>query len=196
MKSAVHHHGSANCHCLGKCDGNLVKKIWIGISTLLGCASACAQPPASSEWWSYLAAYDAGPGSILLDLTLRKIAPVKEYSHLIVTGVTYTSTQKDGLPDVDDLDRLNRISRAVVAAIAHKTPSIYVGTFTHNFEQLNYIYVPNVDGIAVVIDKVYSKFCAGCKTYTNIKSDPSWSAYQEFLFPNEATRKHYGLRFD
>ena len=52
---------------------------------------ANAEPLASAEWWSYLAAYDAGPGSIRLDMSLRQIAPVKGFPHHIVTGVRYTS---------------------------------------------------------------------------------------------------------
>ena len=155
-----------------------------------------AEPLASAEWWSYLAAYDAGPGSIRLDMSLRKTAPVEGFPHLIVTGVTYTSTQRKGLPEAEDLDRLNQISSAVVAAIAAKTPSIHAGTFTHDFEQLNYIYVSNVEGISDVVKNVYSQRCPGCKTYTNLKNDASWSAYREFLFPNEATLKHYGLQLD
>jgi len=157
---------------------------------------ANAEPYVSNEWWSYLAAYDAGPGSIRLDMKLRKIAPVKEFPHLVVTGVTYTSTQRDGLPEAGDLDRLNDISSAVVAAIAAKTPSIYAGTFTHDFEQLNYVYVPDLEGIAEIIKNVYSQRCPGCKTYTNLKDDASWSAYREFLFPNAATLEHYGLQLD
>ena len=173
-----------------------MKRILIGISMLLTNVVASAQPNASAEWWSYLATYDAGPGSIRLDMNLRKTAPVKGFPHLVVTGVTYTSTQRKGLPEAEDLDRLNQISSAVVAAIAAKTPSIHAGTFTHDFEQLNYIYVTNVEGIAEVVKNVYSQRCPGCKTYTNLKNDASWSAYREFLFPNEATLKHYGLQLD
>jgi hypothetical protein len=173
-----------------------MKRILIGIAMLLTSVVANAEPYASAQWWSYLAAYDAGPGSIRLDLKLRKIAPVKGFSHLVVTGVTYTSTQRNGLPEPGDVDRLNEISSAVVAAIAAKTPSIYAGTFTHDFEQLNYIYVPNGEGIAEVVKNVFSQRCPGCKTYTNLKDDASWSAYREFLFPSEVTIKHYGLQLD
>ena len=173
-----------------------MKRILIGISLLLTNVVASAQANASAEWWSYLGAYDAGPGSIRLDMSLRKTAPVEGFSHLIVTGVTYTSTQRKGLPEAGDLDRLNQISSAVVAAIAAKTPSIHAGTFTHDFEQLNYIYVSNVEGIAEVVKNVYSQRCPECKTYTNLKDDASWSAYREFLYPNEATLKHYGLQLD
>jgi hypothetical protein len=174
-----------------------MKKFLLGASLFLACAVTHAQSSPKPDWWNYLASYEAGrPGSIRVDLALRKVAPVEGYSHVIVTGVSYTTTQKDGLPDAKDLDRLNKISNAVVAAVAKKTPSMFAGTFTHNFEQLNYIYVRNADGLEKVVENVYAKLCAGCKTSTNIKSDPTWSAYRDFLFPNEATRTHYGLRRD
>lgn len=168
----------------------------LGSLLLLTSAAACAQPSESNEWWSYLAEYDAGPGSIRLDLKLRKNPPIKQFPYVVVSGVTYTSSRKDGLPEAGDIDRINGISTALVSAIARHSPSIHAGTFTHNFEQLNYIYVPNGEGLAAVIGKVYGKLCAGCKTYTNIKKDPAWSAYREFLYPNEVTRKHYRLQLD
>jgi hypothetical protein len=174
-----------------------MKKILLGASLFLACVVTHAQSSPKPDWWTYLASYEAGrPGSIRVDLALRKVAPVEGYSHVIVTGVTYTSAQKDGLPEPKDLARLNKISAAVVAAIGKKTPSIHAGTFTHNFEQLNYIYVRNTDGLEKLVEKVYAKSCAGCKTHTNIKDDPTWTAYREFLFPNEATREHYHLRRD
>jgi hypothetical protein len=173
-----------------------MKKILAGAALFVTCAATCAQSPTKTDWWSYLASYKAGPGTIRVDLALRKVAPVEGYSHVLVTGVTYATTQKDRLPAAKDLERLNKISDAVAAAVAKKTPSIYAGTFTHNFEQLNYIYVRNTDGLEKVVGNVYAKLCAGCKTYTNVKSDPSWSAYRDFLFPNEATRKYYNLRRD
>jgi hypothetical protein len=173
-----------------------MRKTLVGILALLACTVAWAQSSTGSQWWSYLAAYGDTPGSVRVDLGLRKKTPVEGYSNLIITGVSYTSTQKDHLPAPADLDRLNKISDAVVAAIAKKTPSIHAGTFTHNFEQLNYIYVQKTEGLDKVVAKVYAKLCDGCKTQTNIRPDPSWSAYRDFLFPNDATRIFYKLKLD
>lgn len=170
--------------------------ILAGLSLLMACAMASAQPAGREQWWSYLATYDEGPGSIRVDLKLRKAAPVKGFPYLVVTGVPYVSSREDGLPSVAELNRVNAISMAVVDAIAGKSPHIYAGTFTHNRQQLNYIYVPKLDGMSAVIDEVYRRLCAGCKTYTNLKHDPEWAGYREFLFPNEVTRLHYGLKLD
>lgn len=165
-----------------------------GIMSIVLTTAASAQPPLPEQWWSYLASYEAGPGSIRLNLALRGVAPLADYPYLIVTGPTYTSINREGLPEAADLKRLNVLQERVVAAIAKQTPYIYAGTFTHNFEQLHYVYVKSGSGISKALAEVYGVHCPGCKVYTNIKHDPSWSAYSDFLFPNQATREHYGLQ--
>ena len=137
-------------------------------------------------WWPYLASYEAGPGSIRVNLGLRKQSPLVAYPYLIVTGTTYTSSRADGLPEPKDLERLNALSELVVAEINKISPSVYVGTFTHNREQLHYVYVKDASRIKSVLDNLYLTRCKGCKTYFNNKHDPTWSAYNEFLYPNQA----------
>jgi hypothetical protein len=142
---------------------------------------------AKDFWWPYLAAYDAGPGSTRVNLGLKKLVPFSDYPNLVVTGTTYATTRSDGLPDQANLDRLNVLSGKVIAAIQVASPSIYAGTFTHNREQLHYVYVKNITGIEKMLSDLYAKACTGCKIYTNIKRDPAWSAYRDFLYPNPAT---------
>jgi hypothetical protein len=142
-------------------------------------------------WWPYLASYEAGPGSIRVNLGLRKQVPLSGYRHLVVTGTTYNTERPDGLPDTPDLERLNTLSEKIVAAIQTTAPSVYVGTFTHNREQLHYVYVSDPSQIESILSKLYLASCPGCKTYTNIKLDPSWSAYTEFLYPNRTALEFY-----
>jgi len=139
-------------------------------------------------WWAYLADYDGTPGSIRLDMAFHGKAPLAEYPHLIVTGTTYQSVGRHGLPEPADFQRLAALSQQVVAAVDAVTPSVYVGTFTYKHEQLNYVYVKSTANVPEALDAVYSTSCAGCKIYTNIKHDPAWSAYRDFLYPNQATR--------
>ena len=140
-------------------------------------------------WWPYLASYEAGPGSIRVNLGLRNQAPLAEYPYVVVTGTTYNTTRQDGLPDAKDIERLNALADKVIGAIQATSPSVYVGTFTHNREQLHYVYVKNFSGIAGALSQLYSAACQGCKTYMNIKHDPVWAAYTEFLYPNPAILK-------
>jgi hypothetical protein len=145
------------------------------------------QTSAKEFWWVYLASYDGMPGSTRLDMSLKRLAPFEEYSSVVVTGTTYEA-KKEGLPDPADLERLNQLSFKVMAAIQAVSPSIYAGTFTHNSEQLHYVYVKDAASIKTVLEALYKTACPGCKTYINVKKDPSWSAYRDFLYPNKATR--------
>ena len=147
---------------------------------------------AGDIWWSYMAGYENDtPGSTRVNLGLKERAPVAGYPHLIVTGTTYKSTGFKGLPDLADLDRLNALSEKVVATIAAKSPAIYAGTFSNQYEQLHYVYVRDTAGIEAALRTLYAHACAGCKVYINVKSDPQWLGYKEFLYPNQATRDFY-----
>jgi len=89
---------------------------------------------------------------------------------------------------------LNSLQERVVAAIAKQAPHVYAGTFTHNHEQQHYVSVKSSAGISQALAEVYAEHCSGCEVYTNITQDPTWSAYSDFLFTNQATREHYGLQ--
>lgn len=135
-------------------------------------------------WWAYLADYDGRVGSIRLDLGMRERVPVRGYTYVLVTGVTFESRRADGLPDSSDFARLNEVEASLVNLLESRLSAIHVGTFTHNFEQLYYFYLDSEAGVAEVLESFYQSHCAGCRTYSNLQSDPQWSYYSEFLFPN------------
>jgi hypothetical protein len=137
-----------------------------------------------------MATYDTGPGSTRVNMGLKGQAPFSQYSTLIVTGTTYKA-QKMGLPSPADFARLDALSADVIATIESRTPSMYVGTFTSDSEQLHYVYVKDAAGIEAALNALYAKVCVGCKTHIKIKQDPAWSAYRDFLYPNQATRDFY-----
>lgn len=166
--------------------------LWVSLMAFLSPIEAISQ----DFWWPYLASYEDGPGSIRVNLALSSQAPLSEYRYLVVTGTTYKTKRSDGLPEAIDVERLNTLSQRVVAAIQAITSSVYVGTFTHNKEQLHYVYVADAALVQHALEKLYTEACPGCKTYLNIKQDPSWSAYREFLYPNRATLEFYQVELE
>lgn len=167
--------------------------IRIFLMTTIITAFATGQSFAAEQWWTYLASYDEGPGSIRVDLGLKKQAPLPDYQFVVVTGTTYKSNGNQGLPEVDDLDRLNDLNKKVITTIGSKSPFVYAGTFSQNFEQLHYVYVKDIVGIEDALASLYKEACPRCKIYTKIRQDSTWSAYLEFLYPSQATRDHYGV---
>jgi hypothetical protein len=146
---------------------------------------------ADQKWWSYLAQYDDGPGSIRLDLGLHERAPVAGYEYLVVTGPKYQSSRKDHFPEAAELDRVNGEAPKILSSVSSVTDAIYVGTFTHAGEQLHYIYVKDPSHVKESLARIYGAQLHEENPYINVKHDPEWSAYVEFLYPNEATRHFY-----
>jgi hypothetical protein len=143
-------------------------------------------------WWSYLADYDGLPGSTLVNLALKTRAPMHDRSTLLVTGVSYKSAPKDsGLPDAAELEFLNRLSNKRLTLVAAHSTALFVGSFTHKNERLDYIYVADAAGLETALRDFYKTECPARRPYINIKSAPRWEAYLDFLYPNAQTIEHY-----
>jgi hypothetical protein len=156
--------------------------LFMGISTARG---------AESIWWSYLAQYDDGPGSIRLDLRMHASAPVPGFEYIVITGPKYKTTRKDGLPEEKELARVNGLAPQIISAVSSTTDALYVGTFTHSGEQLHYIYIKDPTHIKESLTRLYENQLHEAAPYINIRHDPDWSAYLGFLYPNEPTRQFY-----
>ena len=148
---------------------------------------------AQEQWWSYISEQENGPSSTRVDLSLKKLAPIKGYPFVAVTGIKYKSKNTKGLPSSSKLDYLNNIQEELVGYIEKKIPIKYVGTFTYQNEQLHYLYIKEKGNIKQELKKFYSKYCKGCEPYINIKSDPNWLGYVNFLYPSKEIMEFYGL---
>jgi hypothetical protein len=156
-------------------------------------ASDRTAPTMETElWWSYIADYDGLPGSTLVNLALKTRAPMPDRSVLLVTGVSYESAPKNsGLPDAAELKFLNRLSEKRRTLIADHSTALFVGSFTHKKEQLDYFYVSDAAGLEAVLRDFYRTESPDRRPYTNIKSDSRWNAYLDFLYPNTQTIEYY-----
>ena len=163
----------------------------IGLVAIIMLTNSCGKLPQRDYWWSYLADYDGKPGSILVNLALKERSPDSDFQRLVVTGVSYSSSNTNGLPDSKEIDSLNDLSEKRVKIITQLTPAILVGSFTHNSERLDYIYVHHTNGVEDALNKFYQVACPDRKPYINLKDDSKWEAYSDFLFPNEQTIQFY-----
>ncbi len=146
----------------------------------------------SELWWPYIADYDGFPGSTVVNLALKTVAPLLGYSTLLVTGVGYqSSAQSSGLPDGAELDVLNGLSAKRLRTIEEHSKAVLVGRFTHRNERLDYIYVPEPAGLEAALRSFYRMECPTRQHYINLKPDPQWQAFLEFLYPNAETIRFY-----
>ncbi|WP_412973190.1 DUF695 domain-containing protein [Glaciecola sp. MF2-115] len=148
---------------------------------------------AEEQWWSYLSGQESGPSSTRVDLSFNKLAPVSDYPFVVVTGITYEKQNAEGLPSPSQVDSLNAFQESLVAYLESKIPIKYAGTFTYQNEQLHYIYVQNKEKAEQAINSFYSTSCQGCKPCINVKLDPEWAGYKNFLYPSKQIIEYYGL---
>ena len=141
----------------------------------------------TEHWDTYMAKFGDKPGSILVNMGYKNVAPDKRYPYLVVSGPQALSCNKQGLPDKEEIDRLEEILDATNNFITGVTAKVLVGTFTYNCERLNYYYVKDTIGIRNAIMRLYKRNYSNYKYAINMKADKEWNTYLTFLYPNEET---------
>jgi Family of unknown function (DUF695)/Regulator of ribonuclease activity B len=141
------------------------------------------------EWDVYMAKYDKGPGSTMLNMALKRIAPIKNLPFIVVTGVKFKDCNADGFPTEKEFVTLYKVSDSVKAIMDGATKNNLAGTFTYQCERLDYYYVADTTRIREKLRKLYDVHFKSYTPYTNIKTDKEWQFYLEFIYPNEETRE-------
>ncbi|MEO6254858.1 MAG: DUF695 domain-containing protein [Ferruginibacter sp.] len=139
------------------------------------------------EWDTYLAEYEKGVGSTLLNMSVKTIAPVKKMPFVLITGVKFSDCPTDGMPSNSEFANLYLIFDSIQAKINRSVENMLVGTFTYQCERLDYYYVKDTNGLRQALLKLYAARFSQYQPYVNIKEDKNWDAYLSFLYPNEET---------
>lgn len=167
--------------------------------------SAFVTGHAQPKWDAYVARYDRGLGSVMLDMGLAHAAPLSDLPFLLITGVTCHRCTGDGFPFQREYKRLYRLSddvnRQLFKTISgiqrvhtnsdgtlHNRAALLVGTFMHQCQRLDYIYIADTTGVRAELTRLYKKSYEGYNFYIDLSADPEWEAYRKFLYPNESVR--------
>lgn len=162
-------------------------KPFVILSSIILTTSLVAQ---EGNWDVYLAEYEKGPGSTVLNMDLKKIAPDKTLPFLFSAGVKFAGCVPNGLPTSSELNNLYRVSDSVVAIVNRHGKNILAGTFTYQCERRDYFYVPDTIGLRQQVITLIAKSFPGYSPAFNIKPDKEWQAYLDFLYPNEITMEY------
>ena len=152
---------------------------------LLALQAYCPVLAQEENWDVYMAQYDKGPASIMLNMGMKKIAPVTELPFVLVTGVKFRDCPSDGMPSQNEFTNLYKISDSVKATVDRKVKNNLVGTFTYQCERLDYFYLADTTGLRQQLITLYKDHFSLYTPYINIKADKEWKGYLNFLYPNE-----------
>jgi uncharacterized protein (TIGR01619 family) len=139
------------------------------------------------HWEPYMAQYEKGAGSTLVNMSLKELAPVNEYVFLLKAGVKINHCTEDGLPSHDEWDDLYNISDKVKAIVDAHGAFKSSGVFTYQCWRTDYFYIRDTIGIRETLLAAFKKNAPTREYKVEIKPDPKWDAYLTFLYPNEET---------
>lgn len=141
------------------------------------------------NWDAYISRYNNKPCSILVDLALVHSAPDHLLPYLVVTGPrAHTCTGKEGLLTPSEIQELEGILDVTGGYLGGVTARKLAGTLTYNCERLNYYYVRDTTGVRNAIRRMYATNYGTYEYTLHIKSDPQWTAYSTFLYPDSTTK--------
>ncbi|HWK06240.1 MAG TPA: DUF695 domain-containing protein [Puia sp.] len=142
------------------------------------------------NWDVYMAQYEKGPGSTLINMSLKATAPIKEYPFLLKTGVKLINCGQEGLPSSEESDAIYAMSDKMKSVIDFTLKSKSAGTFSYQCKRMDYYYVNDTDNIRRLLESAYKKYYPKYEYSIEIKNDPKWEAYLDFLYPNEETMEY------
>jgi hypothetical protein len=142
------------------------------------------------KWDLYMARYEKGPGTMLVNMGIKNSAPVSHLPFIVITGVTFKGCDGAGFPGKDQFPKLYEVSDSVKKIISNAGQSVMVGTFTYQCQRLDYYYTNDTTNIRSTLNNLYNRSFAQLTPYTKIDVDKNWEAYLTFIYPNEETQEY------
>lgn len=140
-------------------------------------------PPAQGDWAAYVARIEGGHvGSIVVDLSLSSIAPVRERPIRTAIDVTFLSPQENGFPADSEFDKLASIEETLEHDLVSGLGSIYVGHLYAAGKGSIYFYTSDDSKSNAVVRQTMLGFPT-YKYEVRTSSDPEWEGYRS-LYPS------------
>jgi uncharacterized protein (TIGR01619 family) len=134
------------------------------------------------EWEFYFSNVDEKLSSIMVDLGLHSVAPLKDKSNVIWISLKMNNPRQDGLSSQEESEKLGEIEDVLVEKIVKKNNAIFVGRLTSDSHRDFYFYI----GDTTLYDKTISDAMVQFSDYQfdyGAKEDKEWNGYFNFLYP-------------
>ena len=128
------------------------------------------------EWDVYMSKHEKGTGSTMLNMALKRVAPLRDLPFVLVTGVTFRECTSDGFPTKGEFPNLYRMSDSVKSVIDASTKNLLAGSFTYQCQRLDYYYLADTTGIRSKLGNLYATQFKSYTPYSNIKSQSNFSS--------------------
>lgn len=137
----------------------------------------------SRQWDFYFCRVDDQPASIYVDVGLHDQIPLAALPNRAYLSVVMRQPRPDGLSSHEEFDALKAIEDAIGEDLV-STTTMYVGRNTSGGRRDYWFYVADLPSWKRQATGFMAKFPHYAYDVDS-EPDPEWSAYLEFLYPNE-----------
>jgi uncharacterized protein (TIGR01619 family) len=137
---------------------------------------------AQQDWNVYFSNLNGKIGSIVVDLGIKKIAPVKSQPNVVWISIKMNKPRPDGLSSSEESDLLGNLGEDLVKAIEAKHNVTHTGRITTDGHRDFYFYFADTTSYEKTILETMLKY-PNYKYAYGTKVDKDWNDYLNILYP-------------
>ena len=150
--------------------------------SLLFCQLHGIAQTVESDWDAYVLEVKGKPVSIVVDLSLKNRAPMKDRPMALVVRTKLQTTRPDGQPNRTEIARLDSLEEDMVNLLSKATGAIYAGRFTQRGIREFCFYALDSVGYSEALFTAFSGY-TGYEWLGKAVEDKAWSNYFDMLYP-------------
>jgi hypothetical protein len=176
--------------CVEKIEITLIRQNSLpGMRLFLLLTFLCSLHPvhelfAQEDWDNYIMEVNRKPVSVVVDLGLKKSAPMADRPNVVIVRVQLAAPEPSGQPGKAELDKLELMENSLESTLRRQLGAIYAGRFTQRGIRELYYYVLDTVGFREQVGMVM----AGFRDYPYLcqaREDRSWTNYLQVLYPSD-----------
>lgn len=139
---------------------------------------------AQEDWDNYIMEVNRKPVSVVVDLGLKKNAPMADRPYVIIVRTQLASPDANGQPGKSELGKLEAMENGLEAAMKRHFGAIYAGRFTQRGIRELYFYAMDTLRFRDQVGAVMSGF----RDYPYLcqaREDSCWTNYLQVLYPSD-----------
>lgn len=135
-----------------------------------------------SDWDAYLMQVEGRPVSVVVDLGLRKAAPMADKSMATLIRTKLLRPQSNGLPGAGESANLDSLEERLVERLERDRGYVYAGRYTHRGIRTFHFFTADTSGQASALHAAFAGFPEYAWLARSVV-DSAWSNYLDALYP-------------
>lgn len=148
---------------------------------LIPCLIAASQGY-ESDWDAYLMQVEGRPVSVVVDLGLRKVAPMADRPMATLVRTRLLRPQSNGLPGTEESARLDSLEERLVEGLSRSGGHVYAGRFSQRGMRTFHFFTADTAGQAAALRDAFAAFPEYSWLARSLP-DSGWSNYLDALYP-------------